>query len=196
MRTWNLLRGKMTDLILVLLMWHRDTPFEVPGDAARLGGSLEPSVCCLDGVLAPRSISRGLVDAGCAPTDLNNGRSSAQERKPSVGLDWFLPGTKVTLLWNRYTYLALGMDQLNWVEQFPTFFALVTACGVVAASLGGAGALHESVSQEPLARVAVELKTKSHRNSVCSCKLETTFIYCRIGINLLYCVIWKPVVLL
>lgn len=115
----NLLRGKMTDLILVLLMWHRDAPFEVPGDAARPEASLEPSVCCMNGILAPRSISRGLVDvplqrllqqrelqeqvisladAGCAPTDLNNGRSSAQERKPSVGLGWFLPGTKVTLL--------------------------------------------------------------------------------------------------
>lgn len=95
----------MTDLILVLVVWHRDAPFEVPGDAARLEASLEPSICCMDGVLAPRSISRGLMDvplqrllqqrelqeqvisladAGSAPTDLKNGRGSAQERKPIV----------------------------------------------------------------------------------------------------------------
>ena len=85
----------MTDLILVLLMWHRDAPFEVPGDAARSEASLEPSVCCINGVFAPRSISRGLLDlplqrllqqrelqeqvisvadAGSAPADLKNGR--------------------------------------------------------------------------------------------------------------------------
>lgn len=52
----------MTNLVLIFLMWHRDAPFQVPGYAARFEVFLEPSICCVDGVLAPGSSSRSLVD--------------------------------------------------------------------------------------------------------------------------------------
>lgn len=54
-------------------------------------------------------------------------------------------------------YLALGIDQLDRVQQLPTFFAMVAARGVIAAPLHGAGALDEPVRRDPLARAAVEL---------------------------------------
>ena len=52
----------MADLVFVLVVWHRDAPFEPPGDAPRLEPSLEPSVGHMDGVLAPGPISRGTID--------------------------------------------------------------------------------------------------------------------------------------
>jgi hypothetical protein len=48
---------EMTDLVFVFVVWHRDAPFEVPGDAPRLEPFLEPSVGHMDGVLAPRPVS-------------------------------------------------------------------------------------------------------------------------------------------
>ena len=130
-------------LVLVALQGHGSSPLQVTGDATRLETVLDPAVGDVDGVGRPT-----VLDGGLSHPLLELLSLLGQVEEEVLG------GALLHYV-RRTALLAEGVLQLGGVQEVAAFIALITSGLLIATD--GASSLDETISQETLALVAVDL---------------------------------------
>ena len=130
-------------LVLVALQRHRSSPLQITGDATRLETVLDPAVGDVDGVGRPTVLDGGLSHP---LLELLSLLGQVEEEMLSSALLHYV---------RRTALLAEGVLQLGSIQEVTALITLITSGLFVTADR--AGSLDETISQETLALVAVDL---------------------------------------